>query len=320
MSLASAFARFIRAFLVAVVTAGAAFGLLVVFHPFDPTMPAKAGVATTSSEARALEGRIEALRLALRTTEDHRATIDALSPTAEPSDSAAVRAQYEAQIAAASERRDLALRHAKAIRDALTTGVPVSSFAEIRDSVVIGQLLSQQAALDAQIALEGARLRANHPTMRALTAQRASLARQIQQEAASIASALEAEARLDDAQIALLQSQLPAQTVEAAPRDTSALDTTLATQRAELDSLVDAYFNIPPATTTSVAAPSANPLGLPNLLVVAVAGFAAIIFQIALALRRRKPSNREADIAAWRSDADPEIVAVQDIEPLRKAS
>jgi uncharacterized protein involved in exopolysaccharide biosynthesis len=313
----------LRALLIAAATAAAAFGLLVVFQPFGRTTPPPAAVTVSGTPgASALQGRIEALRVSLRDTE---AALDEVkSAAADISPDAGGRATYEAQIAAAMERRDLALRHAEAIRTSLDAGVTPSSLAEIRDSVVIGQLLTQQVMLDGRIAVEGARLRPNHPTMRALNAQRTALVTQIRQEAASIAAALEAEARIDDAQIELLEAQLPA-LAEAAPpvADTGRLETQAAAQRAELDSLVDAYFNIPPATvtTTTQTAEPANPLSLTNLAVVAIAAFAALLFQILLAARRRgTPEPTAADVIAWEEDRDPEIVIVEQPEPLRKAS
>ncbi|MEO7224144.1 MAG: hypothetical protein ABIY37_16885 [Devosia sp.] len=314
----------IRALLIAAATAAAAFGLLVVFQPFGETAPRPAAVTVTGTPAAsALQGRIEALRVSLRDTE---AALDEakIVPAAGISPNAANRAQYEAQIAAAMERRDLALRHAEAIRTSLDAGVTPSSLAEIRDSVVIGQLLTQQVMLDGRIAVEGARLRANHPTMRALNAQRTALVTQIRQEAASIAAALEAEANIDDAQIKLLEVELPG-LAEAAPimADTSGLETRAAAQRAELDSLVDAYFNIPPATVTSTpqTGEAANPLSLTNLAVVAVAAFAALLFQVLLAARRKRPLEPStADVIAWEEDRDPDIVIAEEPEPLRKAS
>lgn len=94
-------------------------------------------------------------------------------------------------------------------------------------------------------------------------------------------------------------------------------------QRAELDSLVDAYFNIPPATATASTQEAAppDPLSLTNLAVVAVAAFAALLFQIVLAARRRRsPEPSAADVVAWEEDRDPEIATVEESEPLRKAS
>jgi len=199
MSIGSVIGSTLRALVIAAATGAAAFGLLVVFQPFGKTAPTAAVTVTGSPEATALQGRIEALRVALRDSETALDAAKATSATASPD--AASRAQYDAQIAAATERRDLALRHAEAIRTSLDAGVTPSSLAEIRDSVVIGQLLSQQVALDARIATDGARFRANHPTMRALTAQRNALTIQIGQEAANIAAALESEAKIDDAQI-----------------------------------------------------------------------------------------------------------------------
>jgi hypothetical protein len=195
--------------------------------------------------------------------------------------------------------------------------VTPSSLAAIRDSVVIGQMLTQQIALDAKIAVEGARLRANHPTMRALSAQRTALATQIRQEAASIAAALESEAKFDDAQIALLQSELTALPATAAP-DTTALDARATAQRAELDGLVDAYFNIPAGTTAAPTAPPRDLLAPANIAVVAVAGLAALVFQILLAVGRRK-ARLKGEITQWRADRDPEATPATS-EPQRKAA
>ena len=320
MSVTSVIGGTLRALVIAAATGVAAFGLLVVFQPFGKTAPPAAVTVVGSPEATALSGRIEAVRVSLRESE---AALDAAKSTsAVVSPDAASRAQYEAQIAAATERRDLALRHAEAIRASLDAGVTPSSLAEIRDSVVIGQLLSQQVALDAKIAVDGARFRANHPTMRALTAQRNALVIQIRQEAANIAAALEAEAKIDDTQIKLLEAQLPALAEAPAAADTSALETKVAARRAELDGLVDAYFNIPPATVTTAAPGTAtDPLNAMNLAVIAVAAIAAILFQIVLAARRRPEREpAPADVAAWETDRDPELVIVPEPEPLRKAS
>src|SRR5687767_7562930 len=250
MSVTSVIGGTLRALVIAAATGVAAFGLLVGLQPSGKATPA-AGTVSGSPAGTAPEGRIGALTVALGDTET--ALDQARSVNATVSPDAASRAQYEAQIAAATERRDLAQRHAAAIRASLDAGVTPASLAEIRDSVVVGQLLTQQVALDGKIATEGARFRANHPTMRALNAQRNALVIQIRQEAANIAAALEAEATIDDAQIKLLEAALPT-LAEAPPAgDASLLGTKVAAQRAELDSLVDAYFNIPAPAATSAA-------------------------------------------------------------------
>jgi len=318
MSVRSFIGGTIRGLVIATVAAGAAFGALVVFEPFKPASPAPAATSAPPASI-ALQQRIEALRVSLRDAEQ---ALDAaqIAPSPALGPDAASRAQYEAQIAAAIERRDLARRHADAIRKSLEAGVTPSSLAAIRDSVVIGQLLGQQAALDTQIAIEGARLRPNHPTMRGLTAQRTALATQIRAEAASIAAALESEARIDEAQIELLEAQLSALAVtapEASP-DRASLAAQAAAQRAELDSLVDAYFNIPPATAVAPN-PARNLLSLPNILVVAVAALAALLFQLLLAVRRGRAA-RAADVAAWRADYDPETGPAVATEVERKAA
>jgi hypothetical protein len=308
MSVRSVSGGVVRGLIIAAAAAGAAFGALVVFEPFGRTpQPAPAGVAAAPGSL-VLQQRIEALRLSLRDTE---MALDAATST--PTGDSATRAQYEAQIAAATERRNLALRHAEAIRESLDAGVTPSSLAAIRDSVVIGQMLAQQVALDAQIAVESARLRANHPTMRALNAQRGALATQIKQEATSIATALESEARIDDAQIALLQSQLDALPATAAA-DAVGLEARAAAQRAELDGLVDVYFDIPARAEAEPIAPSRDLATPANLAVVAIAALAAIIFQILLAVRRRR-SSAMRDLAQWKTDSDPETVSSASVEP-----
>lgn len=326
MSAGSIIGGTLRAVVIAAATAAAAFGLLVVLQPFGRSEPAPATVTVSGTPAAsALQKQIETVRVSLRDAETALDAAAGVAQSANVSPDAATRLQYEAQIAAATERRDLALRHAEAIRASLAAGVTPSSLAEIRDSVVIGQLLVQQVALDGKIAIEGARLRANHPSMRALNAQRTALASQIREEAASIAAALESEAKIDAAQIELLQSQLPA--LSDAPRpaaiDTAALEAKAAALRVELDGLVDAYFNIPPATvtTSSRSAAPADPLSVMNLAVVGIAALAALVFQVLLAVRRRRLVKVDpADMAAWQRDRDPEAVVVAEPEPLRKAS
>ena len=314
MSVRSVIGGTIRGLVIAAATAGAAFGALVVFEPFGRTPAPVPAASSMSPASTALQQRIEALRLSLRETER---AIEAAS-TAPASGDAVTRAQYEAQIAAAIERRDLALRHADAIRKSLDAGVTPSSLAAIRDSVVIGQMLSQQVALDGQIAIDSARLRPNHPTMRALNAQRDALTTQIRQEAASIASALESEAKIDEAQIALLQSQLPALT-PSATTDIASLEAQAAAQRTELGSLVDAYFDIPAGTASAPAAASRDLLSTPNVAVVVVAALAALLFQLLLAVRRYR--TRISDHEQWRADSDPESASLEPAaEPQREAA
>lgn len=324
MSVSSFIGGSIRALFIAAATGAAVFGALVVFQPFGKVpASAPAVVVSGTAAATALQARIEALRVSLRETEAALDNVRSAALAADLSPVANTRAQYEAQIAAAMERRDLALRHAAAIRESLDAGVTPSSLAEIRDSVVIGQLLTQQSALDAQLAVEGTRFKSNHPTMLALNAQRNALVSQIRREAANIATALESEAKIDDTQIKLIEEQLPADTAQSMAPDPSALEAQAIAQRAELDGLVDAYFNIPPATMPApqtVEQPDVlSPL---NLLVVGVAAAAAILFQILLSIRRRRVEDAtHDDLAAWEADHDPEIVVVEEAPaPLRKAS
>ena len=310
-----------RGLLLAAATAGAVFGLLVVFHPFDAAGTNDGPFG--SPAATALQQQIEAARIVLAATEAALDNVKAETPGATPSAESG-NAQYGAQIAAATERRDLALQHAAAIREALKSGLPVASLADIRDSVVIGQLMSQQAALDAQIAEQGARFKANHPVMRALNAQHTALAAQIGDKATSIALALEAEAKLDDAQIKLLQTRLDGLAVvggATSTADPAAMQARAVAERTELDRLMDAYFRLQPVEAAQQpATASLNPL---NFVVIAVAAIAAILFQIVLAAGRRTPPAPARDLSAWAEDREARTEPVATPQPapaLRHAS
>jgi uncharacterized protein involved in exopolysaccharide biosynthesis len=297
-----------RALAIAAACAVAAFGVLAVLDPFAP---APAPSAAPGGATAALQGRIAALRLAISDDEA------ALRRAGVAAADTASRLQIEAQIAAASERRDLTLRQAEAIRAGLRAGTTLSALAAIRDSTMVGQLLSRQAALEAQIATESARLRASHPTMRALLAQRDAVALQIRQEAANIAAALDAEAALDASQIARLEAALPAGTSAAPAADRATREAALAARRAELDRLVDAYFDIP--AETAVAPGRAEPFRPLNLGLAGAAGLALLVVQFAFRRARRRPAEHD-ELAAWAADPDPETAPETAVAPLRRAS
>lgn len=321
MSIGGVISGSIRGLLIAAAAGAVVFGLLVVFHPFSPAQSSTVIVGDPGADA--LRAKIASARDALAQTDAALGNVNAksLSVVSSPAGGAA---QIEAQIAAATERRDLAMRHAQAIRDALKSGADLSALAEIRDSVVVGQLLTQQAALDAQIAEQGARLKPNHPTMRALSGQKAALVTQIKAEAAGLAAALESEAKLDAAQFKLLQSQLDAAPAAstATPAAGGTLQAQASAQRSELDTLVDAYFNLTPRTAAgSVSATAPNILSPLNLFVVGVAVIAAAMFQIGLAFRRRRLRlEAAADLARWQRDRDPEQKSEPPMSELRRAS
>jgi hypothetical protein len=138
--------------------------------------------------------------------------------------------------------------------------------------------------------------------MRALNAQRAALEAQIRQEATSIAAALESEAKIDDAQITLLQSQLASLPATIAA-DTSGLEAKASAQRTELDALVDAYFDIPTSASAAPASPMRDLLHPMNLAVVAITALVALVLQFLLAVRRRR-TPIETDMKLWDEDAD----------------
>jgi len=330
MSFRGAIVGSVRGVLIAIATGGAALGLLAVFHPFaPPPLTATLAIPPGSSAADVLQQKIGAARDTLRQTQQ--ALDNVKGGSLAVSSGAPAAGEFDAQIAAAIERRDLAGRHAQAIRDALKSGTDLGSLAGIRDSVVIGQLLSRQTALDAQIAEQGARFKPNHPVMRALAAQKAALVDQVKAEAASIASALESEAKLDDAQIRLLQSQssgAPA-SVAGDTNNAAALGARRDAAQTRLDQLLDAYFSLRPGSAATLGASSAGPdnlLSPLNLFVVAVAALVAMIGQIGFALRRRRLHREALDLALWTHDRDPEhapepaVAAHPRQSVLRKAS
>ncbi|MEP7241142.1 MAG: hypothetical protein ABI697_09685 [Devosia sp.] len=315
MSIASFIVGTTRGLLVAAATSAAAVGLIAVFHPFAPE--AETGVAMPSGNG--LGDRIATLRASIRDAEGAQTSgVIGLAPGPAPT------GQLEAQIASALERRDVAGREASEIRAALEANLALSPLAGIRDSTVVGQLLARQATLEGQIAAEGARLKPTHPVMRALFAQRDSLAAQVKAEAASIATALESEAKADAAQAALLAKQLAA--MAASPPKSSIPtipNTALAADRAELDRLLDAYMATPAARP---APGTADDLRTPtNLIVIGAAGLGAIVFQL-LAASRRRSAIRAGEMAAWiadRDDAEADMVPPVELPtdiPLRRAS
>jgi uncharacterized protein involved in exopolysaccharide biosynthesis len=336
MSVVSAIAGSVRGLLIAAATGVAALGLLAVFNPLDtapPPAPTLTLLPTGNAGADLLRNRIEAARLSLRDTEAATAVMPLPEQPTLPETTEA-RTRYDTQLAAVTERRDLALRHAAGIREALERGGDVASLAGIRDSVVAGQLLARQSALEADIAEAATRLRPGHPTMLALAAQKTVLAQQIRTEAANLATALEAEADLDSTQLAALQSNLATLVPTTSPAplplpNAAPLREKATSQRAELDGLMQAYLNLDPAASVTLAtsAPAAarpDPLAPLNLLVVAIAALAALVFQIALARTRRRRT-LAADVARWREDRDPDLAPIERVAgvaaaPMKAAS
>ena len=102
-------------------------------------------------------------------------------------------------------------------------------------------------------------------------------------------------------------------------------------QRADLDALLQAFLALDPAAVPApleppVPAPSrADPLAPLNLLVIAVATLAALVFQITLARSRRRRT-LETEIARWREDSarDPDLPPLARVAdgaaPLMKAA
>jgi len=301
-----------RSLAISAATGALVLGVLVVFHPFDTTVAA----VTASPALTALETQIAQARDALRQTETALANVNGASQPAVTSGSGAL----DAQLAAAIDRADLSRRHAQAIRDALAAGREVASLAEIRDSVVVGQLLAQRSALEAEIAEQGARLGPSHPTMRALEAQRRALLAQISAQAAAIATALEAEATIEDGEIARLRSALGTPDASTNTGDTTVdLRRKADLQQAELDRLMDAYFQEKSAPGSVLRDPLAGLSNPVNLLCAGLAALAALVIQLAIGLERRQARRRaNADLDAWVADQDTIAALTTPVAPLPK--
>jgi uncharacterized protein involved in exopolysaccharide biosynthesis/Mrp family chromosome partitioning ATPase len=96
--------------------------------------------------------------------------------------------------AARSQKADLESK-ARVIRDLLKRGGPIES-SEVLNSDRIRRLNEQRVTIRAQLAEQSSTLLDNHPRIKELRAQVASLDRQIREEALSVANSLETDARI----------------------------------------------------------------------------------------------------------------------------
>ena len=112
------------------------------------------------------------------------------------------------QVTTAQERQTTAESRAKLIRGLIDAGQPIDGVPDVRESVVIQQLSQAKANLQGERAQKSATLLASHPTMQALDAQLAELARQINNEAARVADALDAQASIEAETVASLRDEL----------------------------------------------------------------------------------------------------------------
>ncbi|MBD8064945.1 GumC family protein [Devosia sp. PTR5] len=199
------------------------------------------------------------------------------------------------QINAAQERKNTAQSRATLIRGLLDRAQPVEGVPDVRDSAVVQQLSEQKARLQAEKAQLSATLLPNHPTIRAMTAQIGELDNQIQAEGRRVASALDAEAQIEEGIIASLQDDMVRTKVDAstATRDGVTLDALQREAKAQRDllesylaryneasSTVNVNSALPDVRVVSVAAPAVSPASPKTSLIMMAVGLFGLAVQI----------------------------------------
>uniref|UniRef100_UPI002AFE5A40 GumC family protein n=1 Tax=Devosia sp. TaxID=1871048 RepID=UPI002AFE5A40 len=224
------------------------------------------------------------------------------------------------QINAAQERKNTALSRATLIRDMIAKGQPIDGVADVRDSVVIQQLSQEKARLQGEKAQRSATLLANHPTIRALTAQIAELNNQINLEGRRVADALEAESRIEADLETSLQADLARAKTSAstATQDTVTLEGLQREAKAQRDLLesylqryseatsrTDSNSTLPDVRVVTQAVPAASPASPKTTLILLAVGLGALMVQLGLVVFGELISGRV-------------IIAPPEVEPLRE--
>jgi len=223
------------------------------------------------------------------------------------------------QINAAQERKNTALSRATLIRDMIAKGQPIDGVADVRDSVVIQQLSQEKARLQGEKAQRSATLLANHPTIRALTAQIAELNNQINLEGRRVADALEAESRIEADLETSLQADLTRAKASAstATQDTVTLEGLQREAKAQRDLLesylqryseatsrTDSNSTLPDVRVVTQAVPALSPASPRTTLILLAVGLGALMVQLGLVVFGELISGRV-------------IVAAPEAEPVR---
>lgn len=201
------------------------------------------------------------------------------------------------QITAAQERKNTALSRAALIRGMIERGQPIEGIADVGDSAVIQQLSQEKGRLQGEKAQRSATLLANHPTIRALTAQIAELDNQISIEGQRVAAAIEAEAQIEADLEASLRTELARTKTSAstATQDGVTLDSLEREAKAKRDLLesyllrygeatsrTEANSALPDVRVISVAAPSVTPASPKTQLILLAVGIVSLAVQIGL--------------------------------------
>jgi uncharacterized protein involved in exopolysaccharide biosynthesis len=199
------------------------------------------------------------------------------------------------QITSAQERKNSAQSRANLIRGLLDSGQPIDGVADVRNSLVIQNLIQSQATLQGELAQRSSTLLGNHPTIKALRAQIGSIQGQIAQEGRKVAAALEAEAKIEANLEQSLNDDLARLklSVSTATRDTVTLESLQRDAKAQRDLLesylarysdaaarTDSSSALPDVRVVTIAAPSVTPASPKTALVLGAVGFIALALQI----------------------------------------
>lgn len=252
------------------------------------------------------------------------------------------------QITSAQERKNSAQSRADLIRGLLDSGQPIDGIADVRNSLVIQNLVQSKATLQGELAQRSSTLLPSHPTIKALKAQVAAIEQQIASEGRKVASALEAEAKVEATLEQSLNDDLARLklSVSTATRDTVTLDSLQREAKAQRDLLesylakysdaaarTDSSSALPDVRVVSFAAPSTTPASPKIPLVLGAVGFIALALQVGAILFGELMSGRAIverhdvaeeldDEAAYRDAEEPDlfdapqpVVVRQPVEP-----
>lgn len=148
-----------------------------------------------------------------------------------------------AQITAAQERENTARSRSALIRGLLEAGQPIDGVQDVRESVVVQRLSEDKAGLQGERAQLLATLLPNHPNILALSAEISEIDKQITIEGRQVASALEAEAKIEAGLETSLRDDLTRLKIQvsAATKDTVTLNGLEREAKAQRD-LLETYL------------------------------------------------------------------------------
>jgi uncharacterized protein involved in exopolysaccharide biosynthesis len=203
------------------------------------------------------------------------------------------------QVTDAQERRNTAQQRANLIRGLLKGGQPIDAVPDVRESVVIQQLMQTRANLQSDLAQRSATLLPSHPTMKALAAQVKEVDAQIADEGRRIAAGLEAQVKIESGLLDSLNDDLTRAKLSSstATRDGVTLDSLMREAKAQRD-LLDSYLlryrdaasrtdvgsTLPDVRQITQAAPAVTPSSPNVTLVLTAVVFVSVALQVGATL------------------------------------